>query len=201
MTLAATNYAGVTHVPEERVLQMMRACADQIERVANIQDAKAATSAAEALAVIARKVDIAKEVKRQAVRLLVKAEAKLGEVLRALPKNQTPTKRDMLREGGINRRRASTAERLAITPQKDIDRVIAKGAQTLHGVTTGLGLESNGYELRTEKASAYQALAEEAVGLLERSVKEGKAPHAGTVASYVGWLANLKAHGNRRVLG
>ena len=192
---------GLTRVPEERVLQMMRVCVDQIDEVASIEDAKEAVNAAEAIAAITRKVDLAKEVKRAAVRLVVQAEAKLGQILRSLPKNQTPTKRDMLREGGINRRRASTAERLAITPQKDIDRVIAKGAQTLHGVTTGLGLESNGYELRTEKASAYALLAEEAVTLLVNSVKAGKVPHAGTVKHYAEWLVSLKAHGNKRVLG
>jgi DNA-binding phage protein len=195
ISLARAN-AGIIRAPDEHVLSLLEACAKQIESVATIEDAKQVVSAAEAIAAISKKVDIAKAVKKAAVRLLVDAEAKLGELLRALPKGGQPTKRDVLKGSGLNRRRASTAERLAVTPKSEIDRVIDEGASTLHGVTHKLGMQSNGYELRVQKAAAFALLAQEAVELLERSVREKKVPHAGTVASYSDWLRKLKTHGN-----
>lgn len=185
-------------VPEERVLMMLAACADQIAQAATIEDAKRVTTVAEAIAAMTRKVDLAKDVKRRAVLLLVDAEAKLGAILRAVPRASptTPAKRDVLKEAGINKRRASFAERLAVTPRQDIERVVDGGAQTLHGVTSKLGIHSSSYDLRERKASAVAFLCEEAVAMLERCASRGQVPHAGTVAEMVRRLANIKAHGN-----
>lgn len=196
--------ASLVRIPEDRVLAMLDSCAEQIARVATIEDAKEASTVAEAIAAVTRKVNVAKEVKRKAVRLLVEAEAKLGEILRAIPRASasTPAKRDVLREHGINKRRASCfAERLAVTPQADVDRVISGGAQTLHGVTAKLGIHANGYELRIQKASAIAFLCEEAVALLERCVTRGQVPHAGTVQEMVRRLHNIKTHGNASLFG
>lgn len=192
---APTSLVGV---PEERVLVMLAACADQIAQAATIEDAKRVTTMAEAIAAMTRKVDLAKDVKRRAVLLLVDAEAKLGAILRAVPRASptTPAKRDVLKEAGINKRRASFAERLAVTPRQDIERVVDGGAQTLHGVTSKLGIHANGYELRERRASAMAFLCEEAVAMLERCASRGQVPHAGTVAEMVRRLATIKAHGN-----
>lgn len=202
VALAKNAQAQIVRVPEARVIAMISSCATQIEQAASIDDAKEVTDMAEAIAAITRKVNVAKEVKRSAVRLLVDAEAKLGEILRAIPRgtkaNGLPAKRDLLVEHGINKRRASFAQRLSCTPSEKIDRVIEAGAQTLHGVTSKLALHTDGYAIRAQRASMTAFLCEEAVGLLERSVKNRQVPHAGTVADMAARWRRITAHGNAR---
>ena len=192
----------VVMVPEPRVLAMIASCAEQIDNVSSIDDAKKCTDMAEAVAAITRKVNVAKEVKRSAIRLLIQAEAKLGEILRAIPKKRSaegrPPKRDVLIQHGISKSRASHAERLSKANPEEIERVVESGARTIHGVMSKLGYHTDGYTLRERRASAIAFLCEEAVDLLDRSVKDRKVPHAGTVADMVARWKNINAHGNTK---
>lgn len=185
-------------VPEDRVVAMLDTCAAQLERVATIEDAKSVCTVAEAIAAVTRKVEVARRTKLAAVRLLVDAERRLGDLLRTLPRRGPKPKRDVLEEHGINKRRASVAERLAVAPTSKIDKVIEAGANTLHGVTTKLGIHANGADLRFDRASAIAFLCEEAVTMLDRCARHGKVPHAGTVAEMVRRWERIKAHGNKR---
>lgn len=187
-------------IPGDRVLAMIQECARQVSYVSTLDDAKEVASVAEAIAAVSKKLDIAKGLKESAVKLVVEAEAKLGEIIRAVPhaSPSTPAKRDVLREHGINKRRASVAERLATTPKEDIERAVSEGARSLHGVTVKLGIHSDGYTLRTNKAEAMAFLCEEAVTLLVRCVREKKVPHEGTVVEMAKRLRTIQAHGNAR---
>ncbi len=191
-------------VPDERVLAMIASCADQIARATTLADAREVTDVAEAVAAVARKIKVAKEVKHAAVRLLVEAESKLGEITRAIPPGKggrghkaPKRKADVLAANGISKARANLAERLNVAPPSKIDEVIASGANTLHGIYSRAGFQTNNYTLRERKASAIAFLCEEAVALLDRSVKGNKVPHAGTVAEMVQRLKSITAHGNQ----
>ncbi len=196
--LAKPVPSGLALVAEERVILMIAACAKQISAVTSIVDAKEVTTHAEAVAAVTRKVNVAKEVKQAAVRLLIEAESKLGEILLSVPKGFGPNgrKTDFLAKHGIDKRRASLAQRLAAVPQERIEAAITAGAKTLHGVTTRLELHTDGYVLREKRAVAMAYLCVEAVKLLERCVKADKVPHAGTVNEMVTRLRNIGAHGN-----
>lgn len=201
---ASPASVGVIRMPEDRVLGMIAQCTAQLDRVASIADARVATDMAEAVAAISRKVKLCKETKDAAIRLLIQAEQRLGEVIAAAPRAygnagpEVPRRRDILKQHGISKSRANLATRLAKVPQKRIDAAIAGGAKTMHAVTAKVGLVTHAYELRTEKASAFALLAEEAVGLLERSVRAGVVPHRGTVAEMVSRLRNIQTHGNAK---
>ncbi len=194
-------------IPEERVVAMIGACAAEVRRVTAIEDAKEVTSIAEAIAAVTRKLNVAKEVKIAGIRLVVEAEAKLGEILGLIPKGargrKTPAgsvgKNALLAKHGINKRRASFAERLSKVPPKKIEAVLASGASSMNAVTTGLELHSDSYALRQKSAEALAFLCGEAVDLLRRSVRDGKVPHAGTVAEMVTRYQRIQAHGNRRL--
>ncbi len=207
MTLAAApDKTAILRVPEERVLAMIAACAAQITQVKTIDDAREVTDVAEAIAAVARKVKIAKEVKHAAVHILIEAEAKLGEITRQIPharcgggkKRVGYRKADILRTHGITKARANFAERLSATPQSKIDAVVADGANTMHAVLSKLDLQTDRYRLRENRAANLAFLCEEAVGLLDRSVKRGQVPHAGTVAEMVQRFKAITAHGNQR---
>ncbi len=205
LALAAPK-AGIIRIPEERVLAMIASCAEQIERATTIADAREVTDVAEAIAAVARKIKVAKDVKHAAVRILIEAEAKLGEITAAIPharcgggkKKVGFRKADVLRENGISRARANFAERLATTPQKKIEEVVAAGASTMHAVLAKLDLQTSNYSLREKRTSAIAFLCEEAVSLLERSVKASQVPHAGTVADMVRRFRTLTQHGNAK---
>jgi len=209
MTSAAIVPAGdvsALRVPEERVVQMIAACAEEIRRARTIEDAKRVSSVAEAIAAVSRKVEAAKEVKEAAIRLLVDAEIRLGEILRALPKQsggrpgtkRKPGKVSIAREHGIDKRRSSFAQRLAVTPREEVERVIEGGAKTLHAVTVGLKFHTSGYDLRERKAALIAFLCEEALALLERSVARKEVPHAGTVAEMLRRVKTIREHGNTK---
>ncbi len=185
-------------VPEERVIQMISACARRISEVTSIDDAKEVSTMAEAIAAVARKVNVAKEVKQASVRLLIEAESKLGEILRSVPKGQGPGRRktDFLLEHGIDKRRASVAQRLCVMSKDKIEVAIAGGAKTLHGVVTRLDLHSDGHVLRDKRSAAIAFLCDEAVSLLKRCVKNNTVPHSGTVKEMADRLQSITAHGN-----
>ncbi len=204
--LAVSSKSEIIRIPEERVLAMIASCAEQIARANTIADAREVTDVAEAIAAVARKINIAKEVKRAAVRLLIEAESKLGEITRTIPKARCgggkkargPKKNDILRENGISKARANFAERLGAVPPEKVEEVIASGANTMHGVLSGLELQTDNYALRAKKASALAFLCEEAVGLLDRCVKRSQVPHAGTVAEMCGRYKTITIHGNQK---
>lgn len=202
--LARRDDVAPIRIPDERVIAMIAGCSRQIAEVSSIEDAVTVTDAAAAIAAIAKKVKAAKEVKKAAVRLLVDAEAKLGEVLQAIPKAQRhsdmPKKRDVLKRHGIGQLRASVAQRLAKTPEAQIEKVIDSGAASIHAIGHKLGFHADNYERRMKRAGAMADIADEAVSLLVRCVRRNQVPHAGTVANLERWLTNVKAHGNKRGL-
>lgn len=195
-------------IPEERVIAMIAACAAQIKQVHTIADAKEASNVAEAIAAVTRKVDVAREVKHSAVRMLIEAEAKLGEITAMIPRApgrnaKSPqrgkmTKKEILAEHGVSKSRANYAERLSRVPAAEVERVVASGANTMHAIGAKLGLYTHAYELREKRNANLAFLCEEAVSLLARCVKQNKVPHAGTVAEMIQRYANITEHGNKK---
>lgn len=201
LSLAAPG-AVVVRVPEASVIAMIASCAEQIRKAQTIGDALEVANIADAIAAVAKKVAVAKEVKRSAVRLLIEAEAKLGEITRMIPRakprhgHESLTKRDILEQNGVSKSRANFAERLASMPRAKIERVVESGASTKHAIFSKLGLHTDNYVLREKKASSIAFLCEEAIGLLDRSVRKNQVPHAGTVAEMRQRYRILTAHGN-----
>ncbi len=204
--LAPVVPKAIIRIPEERVLAMIASCAEQIGKAVTIADAREVTDVAEAIAAVARKIKVAQEVKHAAVRLLIEAESKLGLITSAIPraksggglKATTPKKEDVLRENGISKARANFAERLAVVPQANVEKVIASGVNTMHGVLSGLQLQTCNYKRRETQASNILFLCEEAIALLVRSVRDKKVPHSGTVAEMARRLEGITTHGNQK---
>lgn len=193
-------------IPDERVFAMIRECTMQIRLVSTLKEAKETSDVAEAIAAITRKVNVARETKLAAVRLLIEAETRLGEISRGIPHGTTgggqkargPRKSDVLRGNGISKSRANCAERLSTTPPAKVEKVIAAGANTIHGIYSKLDLHADGYVSRQKKAADIAFLCQEAIELLGRSARANKVPHMGTVAEMERRWRNINAHGNTR---
>lgn len=195
MALTKTNVASIERVPPDRVVAMLQSCAMQIHEVATVDDAMELADVADALAAMTKRLALSKEIKKDAVRLVVYAEKRLGVLMKKMPLRTKPGKCKKLAAMGIDKRRMSSAQQLAVVPDSRIQKVIDGGATTLHAVHGALGTLSDNHLLREKRMSAYKLLAEEAVALLERSVKQKVVPHAGTVTEMVTRLRNLHTTG------
>lgn len=193
--LARMSKTPLFQVSADRIEHMLQLASKAIQDTSTVEDAKKITELTEALNAMSKKLDVAAEVKKSALRLVVLAEKKLGEIMRAMPLRTIPSKTEILATHGIDKRRSSLAQSLAKIPDKKIDKVIDGGARSIHAVQNQLGLLSDNYALRERRMAAYKLLCEEAVALLDRSVRSGKMPHPGTVAEMVGRLNNIQAQG------
>lgn len=189
--------SGLVGLPEERVLEMIKLANLTLENASNIEDVKRACSMAEAIATISKKIDLSRETQRLAMRMRIEAEQKLGRLTAEMPRPKRSdgerTKKERLRDLGINFRRANCAERLAKTSDAKIDAVIDGGARTLNGVITSLGLVTNGHELRLKRLNELLFLTNECVETLERAVR-GTPPAKGNVAEFRNRLATFKIY-------
>ena len=189
------NVTSIERVPPDRVVAMLQACATQIHEVATVDDARDLADVADALAAMTKRLALSKEIKKDAVRLVVYAEKRLGVLMKKMPLRTKPGKCKTLQAMGIDKRRMSSAQQLAAVPDSRIDKAIDGGAATLHAIHGALGTLPDNHFLREKRMSAYKLLAEEAVALLERSVKQRSVPHAGTAAEMVTRLRNLHTTG------
>ena len=149
----------------------------------------------DALAAMTKRLALSKEIKKDAVRLVVYAERRLGELMKKMPLRTKPGKCELLGAMGIDKRRMSSAQQLAAVPDSRIEKAIDGGAASLHAIHGALGTLPDNHLLREKRMSVYKLLAEEAVALLERSVKQSKVPHAGTVTEMVTRLRSLQTTG------
>lgn len=195
LALIESNVSSLEHASPDRVLAMLQACARQIREVTTVDDARDLANLADAVSAMTKRLELSKEIKRDAVRLVVYAEKRLGELMKKMPLRTKPGKCRILEGMGIDKRRMSSAQQLAAVPDTKIEKVISNGAMTLHAVHGSLGTLPNNYLLREKRFSAYKLLAEEAVSLLDRSAKQGKVPHGGTVSEMVSRLRNLQTTG------
>ena len=193
--ITKTNVTAIERVPPDRVIAMLQSCATQIHEVATVDDARELADVADALAAMTKRLALSKEIKKDAVRLVVYAEKRLGVLMKKMPLRTKPGKCKTLAAMGIDKRRMSSAQQLAAVPDGRIDKAIDGGATTLHAVHGALGTLPDNHLLREKRMSAYKLLAEEAVALLERSVKRNVVPHAGTAAEMVTRLRNLHTTG------
>ena len=189
------SVTSIERVSPDRVVAMLQSCANQIREVATVDDAREMADLADALAAMTKRLALSKEIKKDAVRLVVYAEKHLGVLMKKMPLHTKPGKCKTLAAMGIDKRRMSSAQQLAVVPDSRIDKVIDGGAGTLHAVHGALGTLADNHLLREKRMSAYKLLAEEAVALLERSVTQSKVPHTGTAMEMVSRLRNLHTTG------
>ena len=189
------SVTSIERLPADRVVAMLQACAHQIREVATVDDARDLADVADAFAAMTKRLALSKEIKKDAVRLVVYAEKRLGVLMKKMPLRTQPGKCKTLAAMGIDKRRMSSAQQLAKVPDSRIDKAIDGGASTLHAIHSALGTLPDNHLLREKRMSSYKLLAEEAVGLLERSAKQCKVPHSGTVAEMVTRLRNLHTTG------
>ena len=193
--ITKANVSSIERVPPDRVVLMLQSCATQIHEVATVDDAMELADLADALAAMTKRLALSKEIKKDAVRLVVYAEKRLGVLMKKMPLRTKPGKCKTLAAMGIDKRRMSSAQQLAAVPDGRIQQAIDGGAGSLHAIHAALGTLPDNHFLREKRMSAYKLLAEEAVALLERSVKQSKVPHAGTVGEMVTRLRNLHTTG------
>lgn len=208
--VVASDAEGIL-VPEARAIEMIEACATQIQLATTIPDVKRVISQAEAIDAVMKKINATEHVKRAALLLLVEAEQQLGRITKQIPHAKRggyavkhpgqQGKRAALREYGINHFRAATAEKLADTPPKAIEGAVATAdRKTVVGVATALGLRSAwtkpnprgpSYSAPDKLARDLAFLADEAIALAESCARSKTPPHAGTVAEMRARLTRL----------
>ena len=185
-------------VPDESVLSMIEACAAQIERATTMPDVKRMLMQAEAIYAVTQKIKAAENIKANALRLLVDAETQLGRITKTLPQGKKggaavpgqTTKRMLLKAHGINRYRASIAEKYADTPKPAITTALTK-ARTLNETSVALGFKKAPFVLPEKRARDLAYLANEAITLLERCASQKIQPHSGTVSEMRTRLSQL----------
>jgi hypothetical protein len=199
--LATTQFL----IPEARALAMVDACARQLAEVSTIPDVLKVVTQAEAIQAVMSKIKASRDAQKAALRLRVEAEAQLGRITAQIPQGarggaaaKNPgqrTKRQVLTESGIHHYRAGVAERLARTPAEKVEEAIANAKSPgMYGVLSDLGLRKPWREYTTPEVTSRHLdfLADEAISLLERSVKTQSSPHAGTVAEMRNRLLRLR---------
>lgn len=201
-------------VPEERAIEMIEACARQIQAVTSIPDVMRVITKAEAIDAVMKKIKASKDVKRAALVLLVEAEQQLGRISKQLPQAKRGAaarkfpgqigKKDILRNVGVNHRRAYTAEKLADAPAEAINVAIDSARnKSVSGVTAFLGYRTewpeNGRRPSTEfvlpekRARDLAFLADESISHAEACIQSKTSPHAGTVAEMRTRLMRLRS--------
>lgn len=197
--LASIRQTTLFNVAPDRVEYTMAMARAAIKAASTVEDAKRLTELTDGLAAMVRRLKVADDIKKEAIRLVVAAEKKLGKIMQGMPLRSSPSKGEILAKHGIDKRRASLAQSLAKIPDRKLEKAINDGARSMHGVQHRMGLLSDNYHLREKRLAAYKLLAEEAVGLLEQSVKREKVPHRGTVGEMSQRLRNIQAQGFAKV--
>ena len=174
-------------LPNEKALQMITACADSVAQAASIPDVGRVISQAEAIQVWMKKFRASEALQKAALALCVDAEIQLGKLSKQLPKlapSRSGRKADgeprtikgktrTLKEAGIDPARARIAEKLAVVPVPLVHEAMTQ-KKTVRGVCESLGLMPTfqGESRAEKKVRDLVFLADEAIGLLERLVRE-----------------------------
>ena len=141
----------------------------QIERSSSILETLEIQNHVEAFKVWVRTKEGGEKLAREANTIVLIAERKLGELIRAMPgkgPNQDVGKGRIVRQLGIKPSRARTARQLAKIPEKDFKEHVQAEGVTATGVLTHFGLRE-GYSYTPQNVAEWRGIALDAVRLLE----------------------------------
>lgn len=183
---------------DEKALAMLEQCATQIEAARTLPQIKMVIAQASAIEHVTRQLRMSERVKRAAFAMVIEAEAQLGRITRAMPKQPTgnaskkakregrdlpPPKNQTLRDAGLALERCRLAERIGALPKKDLKKAIdaiPSNHRSITRLATDLGFrkrqESDDWATFRNKVGKAKTLAMQAVGLLVRCQTEGRPP-------------------------
>lgn len=184
-------------IPEDACLRMIERCARDLREATTLPSVLRAISQAEAIDAVTRKINASKEIRRDSYKLLIDAERQLGDLTSKIPhhdaKTGTPSKKSVLKAHDLRVNRCLMAERLARTPDDALEAALAIAKnKSVSGVETVLGIKNPGNSWANKTERNLDFLANEAIDLLELSIKTQRLPAVGNVAEMRNRLHRLR---------